>query len=366
MLTNYAAEYTRFSMYDVAQLFIGSEWNMRNLSLSVGDGSPVTMFAAVNTAFDKWFTLEDTTRLSTDKWRRHLWDLLKHFLLQGKYTKNDLKDLVLNNSGNPVNITMLTGQNVLLEYDQERNMLLLEGGDIFFGDIKGVDGLLHFTSVVPRPESVTKTCWTIAKENPKFSIHTGYLESLFLDEDINRLLPLTTFYAPDEAFEGKLFDILEMSDTLLENFVFKELLWCEKLRELAANDERIESHNGRTWKISVNEEGFPCFDTIRYIGDFAERSCITKCDVLVRNGIMHELDSLLVFETVETAPPHPPIAPTTGDLVGAPGSTPTTWSRPKNNGENGYGSNQGGSSAPAAQSIVAMLSAVFVAMALLQ
>ena len=361
MLTNYAAEYTKFSTYDVAQLFIGSEWNMRHLGLSVGDGSKVTLFAAMNSAMDEHFTREDITRLSTDKWRRHLWDLLKHFLVQGDYTKEDLKNMVLDNGGEPVQLTMLTGENCTLEYDPERNMVMLEQGDLFFGDIKGVDGFVHFTTNVPRPRSVTKTTYTVAKEDPTFKTHTDYIDSVFLDEDINRLLPLTVFYAPNEAFEGKLFDILELSDSLLKNHIFKELLWCDKLVELAEADESIESLNGRTWRISVNEEGFPCFDTIQMIGDFAQKVCITKCDILVRNGIVHELENILVYETVETLAPHPPIAP--GNSVGAPAAAPTSFSRPKNNGENGY---QGPPAGAVSSSTILALVSGFLALIIAQ
>ena len=138
MLSNYAAEYTIHNLRDVSQLFVGSEWNLRNLSQSVGDGGPVTVFAPINTGWN-FFTLEDTTRLATDKWKRHLWDMLKHLILQGEYSKEDLKAMVTENGG-PLNMTMLTGETTVLDFDTDRNELTLDGGDIYFTDVRGVDG----------------------------------------------------------------------------------------------------------------------------------------------------------------------------------------------------------------------------------
>lgn len=138
MLADYAAEYSTLNTKDAAQLFWGTEWNLRNLSSSVGDGTPLTMFASINTGFN-FFTLEDTTRLSTDKWRRHLWDLTSHFLTQGVYSREKLMNMTKTNGG-AWNLTMLTGENVTIDVDESRNMVLVDGGDLFMYDMKGQDG----------------------------------------------------------------------------------------------------------------------------------------------------------------------------------------------------------------------------------
>lgn len=138
MLTDYASQYSSINTKDAAQLFWGTEWNLRNLSSAVGDGGPLTLFASINTGFS-FFTLEDTTRISTDKWRRHLWDLASHFLTQGVYTKERLIDITKTNGG-PWQLTMLTGENITIDYDEARNMVLVEGGDLFLHDIQGQDG----------------------------------------------------------------------------------------------------------------------------------------------------------------------------------------------------------------------------------
>lgn len=167
--------------------------------------------------------------------------------------------------------------------------------------------------------------YDMGKENPEFEIHTRYIDSLFLAEDLKRLLPITVFYAPNEAFEGKIFDVTEVSESLLENMVFKELLWCEKLVGMVG--ERVESHNGQTWLVSVNEEGYPCFDTIEVFGGAAQKACVTQCDIMVRNGIVHALDTVMIFQTPDTRPPSSGPANPQGD--GKATVEPPKWSKPK-------------------------------------
>lgn len=138
MLTEYASEFTRNNMKDIAQYFTASEWNRRNLSMSVGDGGPITLFAPVNTGWGK-VTGFDTTRLSTDMWKPHMWDMLRHMLVQGNYTEKELRQMVIDNKG-PYNITTLAGQHILLDIDKERDKLLVDDGEVFYSDIHGVDG----------------------------------------------------------------------------------------------------------------------------------------------------------------------------------------------------------------------------------
>lgn len=137
MLVNYAAEYTSHNMKDTAQFFIASEWNLRNLSLSVGDGGPVTLFATADSGWNI-FNIEDVTRLATDKWKPHQWDMLRHMCVQGIYLESDLKALY--DQSGPYNLTSLAGQPIAFDFDPVKNVMTVDGGDLFFADVKGVDG----------------------------------------------------------------------------------------------------------------------------------------------------------------------------------------------------------------------------------
>jgi hypothetical protein len=138
MLVEYASEFTSFNMKDVSQLFVSSEWNRRNLALNVGDGSPVTLFASVN---DGWLDVngEDVTRLSTDEWKPHQWDMLRHMMIQGNWTYQMLQDRLTANKG-PYNITSLAGQNLTVDLNEDQTTLTISGGELFYPNVIGVDG----------------------------------------------------------------------------------------------------------------------------------------------------------------------------------------------------------------------------------
>jgi len=138
MLAEYASEYTVHNTKDVAQFFISSEWNLRNLSLSVGDGGPVTLFASLNSGWDA-LTGEDITRLSTDMWKPHQWDFLRHMMVQGNWTEVELRQMV-SEAGGMFNMTSLANQTLYLQVDEDRDVLMVNGGDLFYPDIHGVDG----------------------------------------------------------------------------------------------------------------------------------------------------------------------------------------------------------------------------------
>jgi hypothetical protein len=138
MLAEYAGDYTTHITKIVSQYFISSEWNRRNLSKSVGDGGPITLFAAVN---DGWSSVngEDATRLSTDVWKPHQLDLLRHMMVQGNFTEQMLRDRYVTEKG-AYNMTSLANQTLQVMVDPVTNNLTIAGGSILFNDIKGVDG----------------------------------------------------------------------------------------------------------------------------------------------------------------------------------------------------------------------------------
>jgi len=310
MLTAYAADYTIYDVDNVAQFFVASEWNLRELSQSVGDGGKITLFAAADSGWDL-VNSEDITRLTTDKWKLHQWDFLSHMMVQGAYTIKDLKDKYAINQG-PYNLTSLAGEPLFFDFDESRSQLTIQGGDVVKKDIKGVDGYVHFTSEVPLPLSMTDTVYDVAKKRPIYSTQVGLIDTVFLTEDMKRLLPLTAMYSPNSVWENKIIELEDISKMVLESHVFKELQWCDELRKMEGKN--LTSLNGLEWKISINEDNMPCFDTYLTAGGGStfQKACITKCDILARNGIVHELDNIMMSEVGETLAPRSmrPIAPT--------------------------------------------------------
>lgn len=137
MLTDVASVYTVYNLKDTAQFFTASGWNLRDLRRSVGDGSPVTLFASIN---DGWnvFNMDDINRLAGEEWKPHQIDLLSNMLVQGYYTYQDLQARF--NKTGAYNLTTLINQTILIDFDSVKNTLSAAGGDIFFPNIQGVDG----------------------------------------------------------------------------------------------------------------------------------------------------------------------------------------------------------------------------------
>lgn len=181
--------------------------------------------------------------------------------------------------------------------------------------------LLHFTEALPLPYSVTHSVYDMVLGWENFKTQMTLIDTVFLKHDLKRLSPLTAFFAPNDAWNFKI-ELDDISKSVLENMIFADLLWCETLREL--KDKRPESHNGQTWKVTVNETtNMPCFDMEETEGGPVRRSCVTKCDVLTRNGIVHQVDRAFVYGVVETIGPQPPSIPTASNP-----NAPTFWEAP--------------------------------------
>jgi hypothetical protein len=110
---------------------------MRNISLSVGNGTQVTLFASIGTGWN-YFSQEDATRLTTDKWKPHQWDLLAHMMVQGVWTYEDLLDKY--NAEGAYTMMSLIDEPLKFDFDHGKQKMTMEGGELFFPNIQGVDG----------------------------------------------------------------------------------------------------------------------------------------------------------------------------------------------------------------------------------
>jgi hypothetical protein len=312
MLIDYATEYAggRYNLRQTSDFFIASLWNLRNLSKSAGDGSEVTLFASNDDGW-KVFNLQDVTRLASDLWNPHKLDLLRHSLIQGRWSYNDL--LQRYQTDGSFNVTSLAGQPISIGYNEINKTITVAGGDIFYKDVTGTDGFVHFTEAVPLPKSMTWTVYDFAKNDDSFQTQITMIDAVFLATDMKQLSPLTVLFAPDDKWGNLAIPMEEISRTVLENMVFKSLLWCDTLRALKG--QFAESHNQKYWSITINDDNMPCFQfsTVKASngtlvdpktkGAGMYQSCITECDILARNGIVHHIDTVLLFEAAQTVPP---------------------------------------------------------------
>ena len=306
MLNAYTDEYTNHQTGDTAQLFRASQWNLRNLSLSIGSGQKLTVFSPTDSAWQKDVDEDVVVRVSTLKYIRHLWNFLEHMAIEGEFTRQDLIDLWNTNGQQPYNMTSVSGEDVEFDYDPTTETLTIDGGDIYFSDIRGVDGLLHLVQdYVPKPISVTHDVYEMGTIYEEYSSHVLLIDTLVdIRDDMKRLEPLTAMYAPNDKWTGNIIELDEIGESVIKNMLFKEMMWCDYLQSIAG--QTIESLNGQEWTIEINEKGLPCFKTAAVFGGATVGACIAEggCDILANNGIVHRLEELLLFEEAATLPPN--------------------------------------------------------------
>jgi hypothetical protein len=167
--------------------------------------------------------------------------------------------------------------------------------------------MAHFVNKVPLPYSMTETVYDVARRLGNYDDQLNLMDTVFLSEDIKRLSPLTVLYAPNSQWQNKKINLADISVSVLKNHIFNTIHWCHELVKLSGT--KLESDNGQFWLVSVNPAGFPCFDVITSTNQ-KSRSCITKCDILARNGVVHEVDEILLYEQLATRGPSPPVPPT--------------------------------------------------------
>jgi hypothetical protein len=191
---------------------------------------------------------------------------------------------------------------------------------------------------------MTDTVYDVAKKRDDLSFHVTLIDTVMLNEDMEFLLPLTAIYVNNDGWDGIQIKLDDIAPVILESHLFENLLWCNDLRAMSGT--RVESLNGQTWFIVVNEDNFPCFLTEESAGGEPQKACITECDILSRNGIVHVMDRVLVYQTSEAGDVPQPTAQLD---FSQPGSAPTfTRPTPSNGGSSpsSFGSSPSSDGAP--------------------
>jgi hypothetical protein len=155
---------------------------------------------------------------------------------------------------------------------------------------------------------MTQSVYEVARTVGGYEEQLNLIDSVFIRDDLMRLSPVTAMYAPNAQWNNKQISLQDIGVAVLENHIFKGLLWCKDL--VAQAGTQMESENSQFWLVSVNADGKPCFDIYTDFGKPQQRACITKCDILARNGIVHEVDHIMLYKNLATTGPSPPIAPT--------------------------------------------------------
>ena len=140
MLVGYAADYAGLGGKLTSDLLQATGWNLRDLSLSVGSGGRMTLFASLASDWGDILPPEDFARLTTDpQWKLHFLDILKSMLVQGMYDGPALVRLVTEDGG-PIQLTTLNGDILEIGFDPGQNRVTVNGLELFVANLRAVDG----------------------------------------------------------------------------------------------------------------------------------------------------------------------------------------------------------------------------------
>lgn len=327
MLVDYASKHhPEYNLVHMNAWLQATAWEIadlrKQLSLSASEG--ITLFATVDDGFD--FSLTKTTGITRKEWRLHLRHAVSHAMMAGRHTEQDFLNRI-KKEGLSIELEMLSGESVEMEYSTASSRLMFAGGEILYSDIIGVDGIVHFVRNLPLPKAFQTNAYLVALDNADYRLHTAYLNGAGLSTDVGTTTPITAFFVPNKGFDSQRLKapIPKFDDPkIMENMLFDKMLTCADL--IALEGHSIQSLNGRNWTISISRKsGMPCFDTTGYVGSTPSRkACVSKCDTLGSNGLIHELRLVLLYVSTPeevaasteppttarpTDPPSPPVAP---------------------------------------------------------
>jgi len=338
---DFMAQFTTINLKDMAQYYKSSEWDLRNLTRSIGTGQgSFNVFAPLQDGCGE-FNIEVAVRITTLEWRRHLWDFLLHTTAEPARTTEELYEAVEAADGF-LPVKMLSGFETTFEIDDEGEITIDGARMLKPYDVKGVDGYIHLVEQVPLPPSVKYTIYDQTQQNSDMSTVTRLIDTVQLGVFMDNLLPLTFFSAVDSAWDIAI-PTLEIED-VLKNMMF-ELLWFDDT--LADMDgETLVSTNKKEWLIQVVEDPeaepllyAPERTPVRiYFSNVDGPEGLTNCtfipgpnrtNILARTGVIHHIDCLFLdYNYSKVDPNQPTFAPLTSAPSGVSGDEFFTFTSP--------------------------------------
>jgi len=123
----------------MAQYYISSGWNIRNLTKSIGtDQGSFNVFAPIQDGYGE-FNIEVAVRISTLEWQRHLWDFLLHMTVEPQRSMEEWKAMT-EDAGGYMQVKMLSGFNTTFEIDEDGELTIDGARFLKPYDMLGVDG----------------------------------------------------------------------------------------------------------------------------------------------------------------------------------------------------------------------------------
>mgnify|MGYP000081806315 CR=1 FL=1 len=249
-----------------------------------GDG-PFTVFAPTNAAFEVLLSELSASSLD-DLTKEDLLPILNYHVVSGNVLSSDLS------SGN---VTTIGGKDIAIDVG---NTVTINGkSTVISTDIQGTNGVIHVIDEVLMPADAPKNIVETAESNAQFSTLVDALIKAELVSVLEGEGPYTVFAPTNDAFGNLLSDLGANSLDDLSKEELEPILLYHVLSGKAISGNLSDGYvntlnagpNSNNTSLLVNTE-----EGVKLNGN----TSVTAADIEATNGVVHEIDEVLLPPTV--------------------------------------------------------------------
>jgi len=241
---------------------------------------PFTVFAPSDAAFEKLFEANEGLKetLTDEENVALLTSVLTYHVVSGEVMAKDAVELS--------NATTLNGQRFDIVYDEEENVLTVDGSKVIMRDVKCTNGVIHVIEDVILPEQ--KNLVEVAAGAETFKTLLAAAKAAGLAKELSEGGPYTIFAPTDEAFaklpDGTVEALLKPENkerlvSILKYHVVSGRVYADQAAELDEAPTLLE----KPVSISITEDSAT-------VGG----ANIVATDIEASNGVIHVVDAVLL------------------------------------------------------------------------
>jgi len=249
-----------------------------------GDG-PFTVFAPTNEAFENLLSDLGASSLD-DLTKEDLLPILNYHVVSGNVLSSDLS------SGN---VTTIGGKDIAIDVG---NTVTINGkSTVISTDIQGTNGVIHVIDEVLMPADAPKNIVETAQSNDQFSTLVDALVKAELVSVLEGEGPYTVFAPTNDAF-GDLLSELGVSS--LDDLTKEELEPILLYHVVSGNIVSGDLSNGyvNTLNAGPNSNNTTLLVNTEEGVKLNGNTSVTAADIEATNGVVHEIDKVLLPPTV--------------------------------------------------------------------
>jgi uncharacterized surface protein with fasciclin (FAS1) repeats len=182
-------------------------------------------------------------------------------------------------------IETLNGQKIEVTINDDG--VFINGAKVTAADIVAKNGVVHVIDAVLVPEEIPATVVDIIVGSEDHTTLEAAVIAANLAGTLSGDGPFTVFAPTDAAFdalpEGLLDELLAEPAGFLTEILLYHVVGGNALSTSLTNDQMIETLNGQSVKVTINDDGV-----------FISGAKVVVADLVAKNGVVHVIDAVLV------------------------------------------------------------------------